>query len=128
MDNFQLKTRTVSASYSSELEKQSVNARIQLLSETAGREFTTFKDVFEYCLQKALEEQTPLNTDLQPYINELIQVIGYEEEPENTEVLKDVLEIINTPVPVPTPVEVIKEVEKPLTPEQVLLNLSPGVK
>jgi hypothetical protein len=93
---------------------------------------------------KEITEQEELNTEVIEYITEvedlntsenlnelrrlLIQSIGYEETPTDEALFTDLLDIINTPLsPAPT-VEISKEVEKPLEPNQLLLNLTPEQK
>lgn len=127
---FQLKTRTASVSYNSETEKQAVNEQLHQLSKKAGRVFTSFKDVFAYLLAENLNEneaKTELENTLQPLVDKAIEVIGYDENetPTAEQVISDLLDMVQQPLPEAPVVEVIKEVERPLQPGEHLLVLNP---
>lgn len=72
------------------------------------------------------EDKEALQNEFQPLFDEARELIGYDEAVENSTILKDLIVMINTPqkpAP-PVEVEVIKEVEKPLSADEILLKLS----
>lgn len=127
---YQLKVRTASASFNSELEKQTINEQLRKLSVIAGRELETFKDVFIFLLNAVLSDhqpQTQTENTLQPLVAKAIEVIGYDENetPTAEQVISDLLDMVQQPLPEAPVVEVIKEVERPLQPGEHLLVLNP---
>jgi hypothetical protein len=81
------------------------------------------KNVFE------IVAEAPENQEVNEIKQQLIESIGYTETPTDEQLFTDLLEIITTPLePAPTVEvvkEVVKEVERPLTANEVLLNLTP---
>src|SRR5690554_1511222 len=72
------------------------------------------------------EDKEALQNEFQPLFDEARELIGYDEAVQNSTILKDLIVMINTPqkpAP-PVEVEVIKEVEKPLSADEILLKLS----
>jgi len=113
----------------------------EILNELANTLQTDENTVYSNSKQLVFGLITKLNTDvnnvsdsvindeLQTLIDECHNVIGYDEIKTLPEILRDLLEIISTPLePAPTveiEKEVIKEVEKPLGENDILVQLEP---
>lgn len=146
-NQFQLNNGTGAVRYKGD-EITSINALITEFGEIENTTFTSFKDLFSICLQSAITankrlfelqqiEQTTENAEniaqtdeLKAVIANAIEVVGYENTPTLDVLITDLVQIANTPLE-PAPVveiekETIKEVFKPLEPNQLLLELSPA--
>lgn len=119
--HIQLKDRCMQLEYELNTKLNAVNADVLDLNaelNTANAELNTPNADLN---TDVLELNAELNTDHKQI---LIDAIGYPENPTDESLYSDLLAIITTPAEPTVEVEVIKEIEKPLSKGEILVHLS----